>query len=280
MDLRHIVAASDESEAGRQAVRAAVELAGRTGARVTVMRAVPAPRAVLAGMPPVESAADEADASSVERLQSWVEVDLRSHADAPAVSFAVTSYGLPGVEISRFAEREGADLLVLGRKPRSLKARLVVGDTADAVARRCLVPCLFVPGAGTLPRQLLVAVDGTDRGRAVLAEAKDFAGQIGADPHVVTVELPRPLEPANLAAAVPTARSVQLGAQVRTALGRELEVRRGNVVEQILATVDQRRPDVLVIGCHRGGPPGIIDAGSTARRLAHTAPCAILTVPL
>jgi nucleotide-binding universal stress UspA family protein len=57
-------------------------------------------------------------------------------------------------------------------------------------------------------------------------------------------------------------------------------VRRGNVVEQILATVDQRRPDVLVIGCHRGGPPGIIDAGSTARRLAHTAPCAILTVPL
>jgi len=279
MDLRHIVAASDESEAGRQAVRAAVELAARTGARVTVMRAVPAPRAVLAGMPPVESAADEADTSSVERLQYWVEADLRPHADAPAVSFAVT-YGLPGVEISRFAEREGADLLVLGRKPRSLKARLVVGDTADAVARRCLVPCLFVPGAGTLPRRLLVAVDGSDRGRAVLAEAKDFAGQIGADPHVVTVEPPRPLEPANLAAAVPTARSVQLGAQVRTALGRELEVRRGNVVEQILATVDQRRPDVLVIGCHRGGPAGIIDAGSTARRLAHTAPCAILTVPL
>jgi nucleotide-binding universal stress UspA family protein len=279
MDLRHIVAASDESEAGRQAVRAAVELAGRTGARVTVMRAVPARRAVLAGMPPVESAADEADTSSVERLQSWVEADLRSLTHAPSVSFAVT-YGLPGVEISRFAEREGADLLVLGRKPRSLKARLVVGDTADAVARRCLVPCLFVPSAGTLPRQLLVAVDGTDRGRAVLAEAKDFAGQIGADPHVVTVEPPHPLEPANLAAAVPTARSVQLGAQVRAALGRELEVRRGNVVEQILATVDQRRPDVLVIGCHRGGPPGIIDAGSTARRLAHTAPCAILTVPL
>ncbi len=57
-------------------------------------------------------------------------------------------------------------------------------------------------------------------------------------------------------------------------------MRGGDVVEQILAVVDERRPDVLVIGCHRGGPPGIIDAGSTARRLAHTAPCTILTVPL
>jgi nucleotide-binding universal stress UspA family protein len=35
-----------------------------------------------------------------------------------------------------------------------------------------------------------------------------------------------------------------------------------------------------VIGCHRGGPPGILEAGSTARRLAHTAPCAVLTIPL
>jgi nucleotide-binding universal stress UspA family protein len=278
MDLRHIVVASDESEAGRQAVRAAVELAARTSARVTVMRAVPTPRTVLAGMSSVESSA-EVGRSSVEQLKGWVEADLRSLAHAPPVSFAVT-YGLPGVEISRFAELERADLVVLGRKPRSQHARLVVGDTGDAVARRCLVPCLFVPASGALPRHLLVAIDGTDRGRAVLRASEDFARWIGADLHVVTVESSRAQEPVHLAAALPMTRSLQLGAQVRTALGRELEVRRGNVVEQILATVDQRRPDVLVIGCHRGGPPGIIDAGSTARRLAHTAPCAILTVPL
>ena len=54
----------------------------------------------------------------------------------------------------------------------------------------------------------------------------------------------------------------------------------GFCVTQILAAVSERRPDVLVIGCHRGGPPGIIDAGSVSRRLAHTAPCAVLTVPL
>jgi nucleotide-binding universal stress UspA family protein len=276
MELKRIVAATDESEAGRQAVRAAVELGARTGAQVTVMRAVGAFHAVPAGIPPDESAADEA---SVERLRHLVEADLASLAYTSTLSFAVT-HGLPGVEISRFAEGERADLLVLGRKPRSLKARLVAGDTADAVARRSLLPCLFVPGAGALPRRLLVAVDGSHRGRLVLKTAKDFARQIGADLHVVNVEPRRQQEPPSLAAAVPAARSLQLGAQVRATLEQDLEVRHGNVVEQILASIDERRPDALVIGYHRGGPPGIIDAGSTARRLTHTAPCATLTVPL
>ncbi len=278
MNIRRIVAATDESEAGRQAVRAAIELAGRTGAQVTVMRAVPATGAVLAGYPSVGSA-DETGAPSFGELRRWVEADLPSFADGPAISFAVT-YGLPGVEIGRFAERERADLVVIGRKPRSLLTRLVVGDTADAVARRSLLPCLFVPGTGALPREVLAAIDGSDRGMVVLAEAEDFARQTGAELRVVTVEPSRPNEPAHLAATLPTARSVQLGAQVRTAPGRELEVRRGDPVKEILAAVAERRADILAIGCHRGGPPGIIDAGSTARRLAHTAPCAILTVPL
>jgi nucleotide-binding universal stress UspA family protein len=277
MKLRHIVAATDESDAGRQGVRAALALSARTGARVTIMRTVPIRAAVLAGIPSVESAVDEAAESSVERLQRWVEADLAGLESR--VSFAVTG-GLPGVEIGHFAEREWADLLVLGRKPRSLMARLVVGDTADAVARRCTLPCLFVVGAAALPRKILVAIDGSDRAMAVLAEGESFARQVGADLHVVTVEPRDAQEPADAAADIPDARSVRLGARVRAAVGRELEIRRGDPVEQILAAVSERRPDVMVIGCHRGGPPGIIDAGSTARRLAHTAPCAILTVPL
>ena len=276
MKLRHIVAATDESDAGRQGVRAALALSAQTGARVTIMRTVPVRAAVLAGIPSVESTVDEAAESSVERLRRWVEADLAGLESR--VSFAVTG-GLPGVEIGRFAEREWADLLVLGRKPRSLMARLVVGDTADAVARRCTLPCLFVVGAAALPRKVLVAIDGSDRAMVVLAEGESFARQVGADLHVVTVEPPHSQGPAHLAADIPDAHSVGLSALVRAAVGRELEIRRGDPVAQILAAVSERRPDVLVIGCHRGGPTDIIEAGSTARRLAHTAPCAILTIP-
>ena len=275
MKLRHIVAATDESDAGRQGVRAALALSAKTGARVTIMRTVPVRAAVLAGIPSIESTVDEAAESSVERLQRWLEADLAGLESR--VSFAVTG-GVPGVEIGHFAEREWADLLVLGRKPRSLMARLVVGDTADAVARRCRLPCLFVVGPATLPRKVLVAIDGSDRAMAVLADGESFARQVGADLHVVTVE-PRRSRESAYAADIPDAGSVRLSALVRAAVGRELEIRRGDPVAQILAAVSERRPDMLVIGCHRGGPPGIIEAGSTARRLAHTAPCAILTIP-
>jgi nucleotide-binding universal stress UspA family protein len=270
------VAATDESEAGRQAVRAAVTLAARSGARVTVMRAVPAKATAPTGRPSLDP--DEPADDSLNRLQAWVEADIPAIEHRPAISYGVT-HGLPGIEIGRFAERHGADLLVLGRKPRSRMARLVVGDTADAVGRRSQLPCLFVPGIGALPRKVLAAVDGTERGKAVLITAADFARQTGAELLVMTVEAWGD-EPPDLVSVTPSGRSLALAAQVRAMGHRGLEVRRGRPVDEILLAVDHHGPDVLVIGCHRGGPPGIIDAGSTSRRLAHAAPCATLTLPL
>lgn len=279
MQLTHIVAATDESDAGRQAVWTALELAASAGARVTVLRAVHVGRTVLAGVPGAVPDDDEAGAPELERLQRWVEANLPAIPDPPQISYAV-AFGLPGVEIARFGEQEHADLVVLGRKPRSRMTRLLLGDTADAVARRSRLPCLFVPVGGTLPRRVLVAVDGSERGMVVLRAADGFARSIGAKLQVVTVEPARPGEPAILASATPAARSAKLQEQVRAAVGREVEVRRGEPAEEILAAVEGHAPDVLVIGSHRGGPAGVIEAGSTARRLAHTAPCAVLTVPL
>ena len=278
MQLSHILAATDESEAGRQAVRTAIKVAASAGARVTVLRVVQIEARLLVGAPGTPPPHEEQAALAVERLQRWVEADLPRLDRAPEVRCEVT-FGVPGVEIARFAEWAGADLLVLGRKPRSRMVRLLLGDTADAVARRSRLPCLFVPPEGTLPRDVLVAIDGSERGSAVLRAGDAFARAVGACLRVVTVE-PQLGEPDTLAASTPTARSLAIRSQVQSALRREVEVRRGHPVEAILAAVDEHHPDVLVLGYHRGGPAGVIEAGSTARRLAHTAPCAVLTVPL
>ena len=279
MQLTHIVAATDESDAGRQAVWTAMELAASAGARVTVVRAVQAGRTVLAGVPGAVPDDDEAGAPALERLQRWVEADLPTLHHPPEMTYAV-AFGLPGVEIARFGEQEHADLVVLGRKPRSRMTRLLLGDTADAVARRSRLPCLFVPVGGRLPRRMLVAIDGSERGMVVLRMADGFARSIGAELRVMTVERVRPEEPPLLASATPATRSTKVQDQVRQMVGREVELRRGDPPEQILAAVEELQADVLVIGSHRGGPAGVIEAGSTARRLAHTAPCAVLTVPL
>jgi hypothetical protein len=83
--------------------------------------------------------------------------------------------GVAGIEIARFADEASADLLVLGRKQRSTAARLLVGDTADAVARRSRVPCLFVPAVLGVPTTVLVALDGSARGLAVLSATRSIA---------------------------------------------------------------------------------------------------------
>jgi nucleotide-binding universal stress UspA family protein len=58
-----------------------------------------------------------------------------------------------------------------------------------------------------------------------------------------------------------------------------LVVRRGPVAETLLVAIEETAADALVLGFHRGGPPGVLEAGSIARRLTHSAACAVLTVP-
>ncbi|HEX7338289.1 MAG TPA: universal stress protein [Gemmatimonadales bacterium] len=287
MHLRHILAATDESDAGRQAVRAALELASRSDARVTVVRvesAAVAPQPVGA-LQACEAPGGGVDDAAVEHLRRWLDADVLHGNEAGTVQLSV-NFGIPGIEICRAAERLGADLLVLGRKRHSQRARLLLGDTADAVARRSRFPCLFVPPRPVELRNLLVALDGSDRGMTVLHAACGFARDIGAGLQVVTVERGAANEPWHLAAALPVARSSALQARVLAVAQREripglaVSIQRGDITEAVLAQVRETGADGLAIGYHRGGPPGVIEAGSTARRLAHEAPCAVLTIPL
>lgn len=265
--IGHVMAATDESDAGRQAVIAALDIASRTRALATIAR--------------VLSFDGTANRGALEQLQRWVESGLPQRDCRPATQYAI-AYGLPGVEISRIAERVRADLLVLGRKPRTQAMRLLLGDTADAVARRSRIPCLFVPQSGAGFERIAVAVDGSPRGTAVLRFAVTFARELGASLRVLTVERSWPGEPAELAVAVPTTRGEAMRAEIARSLALEVEVevRHGDVAQQILDAAGEGGDDVVVIGCHRGGPAGVIEAGSTARHVIHQAPCAVVTVPL
>lgn len=283
VQLRHLVVGADHSEEGKAAVLAAARLGQRCGARVSVVTVTAVP------------ATNGTARREMDDLRSLVNAALRPLADPPEVRLAIES-GLPGVEIGRHAETHEADLVLVGRKPRTEMQRLLIGDTADSVARRSGVPCLFVMPGTTAFEHVLVALDGTERGMGVLVSAMDFTRDTGGRLHAVSVE--PAYENERDAPHLLTTRSARLMEAVdelrhQTSLGRggweaptpaasasPIVFHRGRVVEEIVREVTDARSDVLVVGYRRGGPAGVIEAGSVARRLAHEAPCSVLTIPL
>lgn len=283
MQLRHIVAAADESAEGRTAVLAALRLAERTRGRVTAL-----------------SVAEQQEGESIaprmlDGLRATVAGLLAQLEDPPQAHVAM-AVGIPGIEIGRFAETGAADLLVLGRKRRTDMQRMLLGDTADSVARRSRTPCLFVQAGEFRFGRILLALDGTERGMSILMPAIDFARSTAARLRAVTVEPVYDNEQA--APKLPTGRSsrlIEALEEIRhsTSLGlgswelhrdasgdSPVVVHRGRVVDEVIREVETSGADVLVVGYHRGGPAGVLEAGSVSRRLAHEAPCAVLTIPL
>ncbi|MFN8651805.1 MAG: universal stress protein [Gemmatimonadales bacterium] len=280
--LRTIVAATDDSEEGRAAVVAAARLGVRSGATVVVLTVAPGNEKtarngrLLAGL-----------REGCGRL-------LEGHNLRPTVEYEV-GIGLPGIEITRTAETLQADLVVVGRKRRTSMQRLLVGDTADSVARRSRTPCLFVSSVEGQFERVLVGVDGSERGTSVLPPALGFAHDTGARLRFVTVE---PVMEHDLGAPwehAPRSRKLvdTIEAICHRPGGEEpvceampgdsapaLTIHRGRVVDEILKEVRHSQADVLAIGCHRGGPAGTLEAGSISRRLMHTCHCAVLTIPL
>ena len=274
----HVVAAIDESHAGDQAVRTAVEITNRSLGKVTPLHVVAAPvrrgirRVVAAGVAEVEE-----DTSSENRVRLQLE-----HDSSPALQLKV-AYGVPSIEICRFAEECHADLIVVGRKEHCERSRLLLGDTGDAVARRSRIPTLFVPATGSRLAKVLLALDGSERGMRVLEQACSFVRAIGASLHVITVESAMG-ESGHTD--LPLTRSARIRARVQEVLAREnlpdapVTIRRGRVADEVLKEIEAGDDDVLVIGHHRGGPAWLVQTCSTAQQLGHAAPCAVLTIPL
>jgi len=255
----------------------AARLAQQAGASLTVLTVRLVTPSQGGGAPPPSEAERQ---SLLGDLSRRLEGELRREAPRVTPTFTVLS-GVPGIEIPRYAEEHGGDLLVLGRKQRTQRQRMFLGDTADAVARRSRVPCLFVGPDCEGFEGVLVCLDATERSFGVFQTAADFARAIGAPVRAVTVEPVWLNEPDELAATLPASRTLRLNRTLDRALvTTDLRIRRGNVLNELLAEAAEAGAGLLAFGYHRGGPPGIVEGGSVARGLLHSALCAVLTVPL
>lgn len=278
-----ILAATDERAEGRHAVLVARAIAGgAASARWTVLTVAPivSKGPVSAGR--LISSTDPEPVPEFDQFSGWLGAEvLGGVGPPPEVALA---FGVPGIEISRLARLREANLIVMGRRARAPDRPLELGETSDAVVRRSDIPVLLVPTRVTGFRRVVAALDGTERARTVLQAAMAIAGRLGANLEALMVE-PELADESQpwMPSPMPRARTVQFAELLRGGPGGEdppLTVRRGNPIEEILAHVQATQADLLVIGYRRGGPPKVIAPTNIARNLLHSAPSAVLTVPL
>ena len=257
MAITRLLAATDGSDHGDHAADVARTLAAEAGADLSVLGVE------TGGLPVVAFSR-----TTVRRVTT--------------VGTMLWAKGVPGVEIVRRAELSGSDLLVLGRRSRSPEAPLPLGPTSDAVIRRRHRPTLLIPWNVSTIRRVVIALDGTRRGLAVLAPAAEFISATGAEASVVCAIADSGVLEGDSLWSDPRTSRITEALRRFPVFGRAgiLRIRRGSPVPEILEVIEETSADTLVLGVRRGGPAGEMGSGHVGRDLLQSAPGAILTVPI
>lgn len=278
MQLRKILAAVKPTSPDLHPVCAAIELAARARAHLTVLGVTESPWQLLrteagdsgAAMPSRGELIALATARLEERVRPLVAPRL---GDDAAVHAAI---GLPAIEIARWSESDGTDLIVLGREAPTRAPRVDGADTVEGTVRRTRVPCLLAPAGGTPFKRILAAVDGGPDTKDIIEAALAIGRVFGAAVRALRVETPAM---AGVGAAS-SAHEAARWSEERAVPGCDTILREGDPVVEILRVVRDEAVDLLVLGHHRGGPSGAHATSGVAPRLLQRAPCAVLTVPV
>lgn len=138
-----ILVPTDFSECATEAVRAAVDLAGRYGASITLVHVFeplvyPFPEAT--GFSTILNLADV-----IEDIDELLEKNKRIAIEAGAKDVtAAQLQGHPPSEIADYAKEGGFDLIVMGTHGRRGLSHLMIGSVAERVVRFASCPVLTV----------------------------------------------------------------------------------------------------------------------------------------
>ncbi len=285
---RSIVIGYDGTEHARDAATLALALAGFTGARVTFVNAFyDIPSALPAD--PLRDDLRERAAREVAEMARGVPRDI-------AVAREVVTGRSPARSLYEFAERHGADLIVLGSSGAAAEGQVLAGRVASQVVDSAPCAVAIAPAGlcrrGDLTlREIAVGFDGRPESEGAMATAAALAKAGGARLHVTAVV--EPLEVAlggRITTDAQEAIHESLKTEARNALDRAgtlipegVEVNRsllqGHVGEALAAQAAGGDIDLLVVGSRGFGPIRRVLLGSVSATLMRSAPCPLIVVP-
>jgi nucleotide-binding universal stress UspA family protein/uncharacterized membrane protein YfcA len=270
--FENFLVASDGSEFSAGAVREALRMASRCGARLNVM-------SVVATGAEQESMGDQLLKKEIDMAQARLDqIKVMASATGIACETHVIQGSEPHQEIVNEAERLKTDLIIVGRRGGRGLARLMVGDATVKVIGHAPCSVLVVPRAAELTgRHFVLASDGSRHSDAAAVAAGNLAKLCQTPVTVVSATLPAHSEERRREARSVVNRAVSyLKREGLRVTGDTPHVARAD--DAILQAAQRENADLVVLGSHgRTGLERIL-LGSTAERVLDRTSCAVLVV--
>jgi nucleotide-binding universal stress UspA family protein len=277
--MKRILVGADGSTGAANAMRWAAQIAARQGAEVIVMT----------GFQPIDSELrpgrlEALLARQEQELASWTEAaDLE---DVPVRT--IVEHGEPRSAIIAVADREDADMIVVGRVGSSAGPGLLrVGSLAEWLAHHVDRPVAIIGDSDDpTTTSVLVGVDGSDGSRAALAWIRDLGRE--PDLRVVAASMEEPSLDW-LPGDFPEDRRQELERRIRddyaadlVAADVEFEVIAllgTNAADALLEAAREQRSDLVVVGARGLGGLTGLRIGGIALRTLHQADRSVVLVP-
>ena len=270
--FERFLVASDGSEFSAGAIREALRMAQRCGARLRVISVIAGGNAELYAMGE-QLVAQELNSAR----QGLDEVERQAAASGVACETEVVQAGHIYQEIVTQADRMQADLIIMGRRGRHGLARLMLGDVTARVIGHAHCSVLVVPRAAEITgRQFVIASDGSRFSDTAAATAGSLAKLYRTLATVVSVTSPSHSEQRRQEAQHAVNRITSFLQQEGVSADNQLLD--GRYDEKIVEAATARHADLIVIGSHgRTGLERVL-LGSVAERVLNLATCAVLVV--
>lgn len=293
VDLSHSdwLVGTELTEPNQQAVETALDMARRTGARVTFLAALDLSAHTLHL---VEQETTEQNVLTLAREQLSKLAAEASRQGIEAQSHV--AIGKPSVELIRQVLRDQHDLLIVGSRNLSGLRRVVIGSTGTKLLRKCPCP-VWITKPRTEPRiqRILVATDLTHVGESLIRWGGFLAEKEGAELRVVhaleypwtgamrRIQLPQEQVEAYQKAIRSEASSAMarlLACPEIQALPQppQVDLIEGVADAVILKEIHDHQIDLLVMATvGRSGIQGLL-IGNTAERLLPEIQCSVLAL--
>ncbi len=213
----------------------------------------------------------------------------RAREKLPGIEVETQAYegGSPAGILTRIAEREDFDAIVIGSSSRGAPGRVMLGTVAHSLlngapADVAVAPRGYAAGEHDAPRTIAVGYDGRPESRVALRHAEAIAHRSNAKLEILTVVRP----PIVLPVTVPGIGPPPSPADPKPMLSEALESVDPRLPAEcdrldgdpVLALVDacEGGVDLLVLGSRGYGPIKRVLLGSVARQVAQRASCPVL----